>query len=735
VDETMSRIRFFLISFFVFIVTILGEGLFRKAITVSLCGIFALNSSVCSAHVNVDTDSFANAAFPPRNYVSASSASESEMLISSNTGGSCQDSTNDKTVSMCDITKMFEKARVSESSREGQELKKLYQELRGAAFKLDEYRKPFLKNGQDLMGVFPAFYYNVTVEELKRIANGDFQYPKEKMEQMVAFFEAYEINRKNWDSGNRAAVEPHWREHFVSADGTNADNEDVTTFNELFLAFRQGASAVFQNPVWVYTVNKVLSTGADAHVKHDLARALRYSLENRDRNASIEDLKKEFDCTEITLKSAGDKTLSDIFRNIIYEYVGNGFDRIILGTTEAVLSQRRQAWEDAIRRDASGTFEELRPSTIGDAEVLVLNQIQPHLSSNNREQLRQRGQDYLEKCSNFKEATSTGDPHLVTFDGLKYSFQTVGEYILVKASHGFFEVQARQVPFSSSLSVNSAIAIRVGDNRVALYARDFPDSDTSTPLRVNGRPTNIQGDKLAFADGGEVLKQGSRYVVSAPTGEKVLVSLTGSGNNAFLNVSPFAYERSGEYSGLLGNANGNPNDDLQIRNGDDITAVRASYGDVTQVLNLVGLRLPGVLNTAEKLYFDQLYKDFGNSWRVNQEESLFDYPAGKNSQSYLVSGFPEKYLTLNMLSADQIQQARNACTESNVAQDLMEGCIFDVGFSGLSDFALATAEISNYIGIVNQLFPGLNIPTPEQVVDRVIQEVRPRVCIPFVGCL
>ena len=725
----MSRIRFFLISFFVFIVTILGEGLFRKAITVSLCGIFALNSSVCSAHVNIDMNSFANAAFPPRNYVSASSASESEMLISSNTGGSCQDSTNDKTVSMCDITKMFEKARVSESSREGQELKKLYQELRGAAFKLDEYRKPFLKDGKNFMGVFPAFYYNVTAEELKRIANGDFQYPKEKMEQMVAFFEAYEINRKNWDSGNRTAVEPHWKEHFELAENKDAGEQ----FSETSYFNFVGKYQLYVR--WSLAVQKILSTGADAHVKHDLARALRYSLENRDGNASIEDLKKEFDCTEITLKSAGDKTLADIFRNTPVELAANFVDRIILGTTEAVLSQRRQAWEDAIRRDASGTFEELRPSTIGDAEVLVLNQIQPHLSSNDREPLRQRGQDYLEKCSNFKEATSTGDPHLVTFDGLKYSFQTVGEYILVKASHGFFEVQARQVPFSSSLSVNSAIAIRVGDNRVALYARDFPDSDTSTPLRVNGRPTNIQGDKLAFADGGEVLKQGSRYVVSAPTGEKVLVSLTGSGNNAFLNVSPFAYERSGEYSGLLGNANGNPNDDLQIRNGDDITAVRASYGDVTQVLNLVGLRLPGVLNTAEKLYFDQLYKDFGNSWRVNQEESLFDYPAGKNSQSYLVSGFPEKYLTLNMLSADQIQQARNACTESNVAQDLMEGCIFDVGFSGLSDFALATAEISNYIGIVNQLFPGLNIPTPEQVVDRVIQEVRPRVCIPFVGCL
>jgi len=65
----------------------------------------------------------------------------------------------------------------------------------------------------------------------------------------------------------------------------------------------------------------------------------------------------------------------------------------------------------------------------------------------------------------------------------------------------------------------------------------------------------------------------------------------------------------------------------------------------------------------------------------------------------------------------------------------MEGCIFDVGFSGFSEFARTTAEISSYISMVNQLFPGLNIPTPTQFVDRVIQKVKPKVCLPFVGCI
>jgi hypothetical protein len=156
---------------------------------------------------------------------------------------------------------------------------------------------------------------------------------------------------------------------------------------------------------------------------------------------------------------------------------------------------------------------------------------------------------------------------------------------------------------------------------------------------------------------------------------------------------------------------------------------------VKQVLNLVGLRIPGLLDRAEQAYFDQLYKEFANSWRVKQEESLFDYPPGKTTESYVNPGFPDKYLTLNMLSAEQIQKAQTACTEAKVTPDLMEGCIFDVGFSGFSEFARTTAEISSYISMVNQLFPGLNIPTPTQFVDRVIQKVKPKVCLPFVGCI
>jgi hypothetical protein len=351
-----------------------------------------------------------------------------------------------------------------------------------------------------------------------------------------------------------------------------------------------------------------------------------------------------------------------------------------------------------------------------------------------------RTKNYPDNCSNNpkdpqKSGKSYGDPHIVTIDGFSYSLQTVGEVILVKANDGSFEVQERHSAFNTSMSLNTAVAVKVGRDRVALYTREMPDGDTSTPLRVNGKPVTLQNDRLGLPGGGSIVKQANDYVIHAPSGENVVISPRGSGDQTFLNISPFVYNRSGKYSGLLGNVNGNPKDDLQIRGGASISATRSSYGDVKQALSLVGLRIPGALNQAEKLYFDSMYKKFASSWQVKSDESLFDYPVGKTTQNYTDPAFPDKYLTLNMLSSNQIQQARDTCTKANVTEDLMEGCIFDVGFSGFSEFARATAEISGYIGLVNQLVPAANLPTPEQAINRVIEKVKPKVCLPVVGCL
>ena len=368
----------------------------------------------------------------------------------------------------------------------------------------------------------------------------------------------------------------------------------------------------------------------------------------------------------------------------------------------------------------------LRPNDLyqADTQKLKKNESFEIALSESRPLFAQNGQ----QNNNCPGASSTGDPHLATFDGLRYDLQTLGELILVKANRGGFEVQARQTPFnnSGSVSVNSAVAMKVGRDRVAFYAEHFPDADTSNPLRVNGKPAIIEGNnKLKLSGGGEIFKQGNLYIVNYPTGEKVVVSPLRAGSNAYFDVSPFVNNQAGVYSGLLGNVNGNPKDDQQIRGGGSILETQSTYGDLKQVFDKVGLRLPGVLNRAEQVYFDQLYKEFANSWRVKQEESLFDYATGQTTKNYLVAGFPDKYLKLDMLTPQQIQTARSACDTAQVSQDMMQGCIFDVGFSGFNEFAYAASQVNEYIKIVNQLFPGLNLPTLAETIEKYIPKNLP----------
>ncbi|BAY62173.1 hypothetical protein NIES22_22420 [Calothrix brevissima NIES-22] len=310
------------------------------------------------------------------------------------------------------------------------------------------------------------------------------------------------------------------------------------------------------------------------------------------------------------------------------------------------------------------------------------------------------------------KGTSYGDPHLITFDGHRYSFQTVGEFILAKSTDGIFEVQTRQSAVNKSLSLNSAVAMKVGKNRVAFYSKDFPDSNTDTPLRINGKPTAVEGDSLSLPGGGVIHKQNdSNYVVEWSTGEKVAITIYSRGQFKYMDVFPFVLEsQANQMVGLLGNVNGNIDDDLRFRGG-DILPSKSTYGDVRQLIERVSpIRIP--LGELEKIYLDKLNKDFGNSWRVSQEESLFDYGQAQSTATFTDKAFPDAYLTLDMLSPAQLEDARSQCLNARVDASLLDGCIFDVGFTGYSEFAYRAAQVSNILNVVESVIPGFKNPIP-----------------------
>lgn len=62
-------------------------------------------------------------------------------------------------------------------------------------------------------------------------------------------------------------------------------------------------------------------------------------------------------------------------------------------------------------------------------------------------------------------AQAHGDPHIVTIDGRRYTFNGLGEYVLLRANN--FEFQGRTtLAANSNATIFSAFALREGDDYV-----------------------------------------------------------------------------------------------------------------------------------------------------------------------------------------------------------------------------------------------------------------------------
>ncbi|MFQ4139136.1 VWD domain-containing protein [Nodosilinea sp. PGN35] len=311
--------------------------------------------------------------------------------------------------------------------------------------------------------------------------------------------------------------------------------------------------------------------------------------------------------------------------------------------------------------------------------------------------------------------TSYGDPHIITYDGYRYSFQTIGEFWLTAAPDGHFQVQARQgqIP-GRPLSMNTAVAMRVGGQRLAIYAQDAPDGQS--PVWLDGQPFSLAEGPTTLPGGGLVLRVGNRYQITWPTGETLQVSQTTMGGAAFLTLSPEVPRRSGAYQGLLGNVNRNPDDDLQIRGG-AVIPPQDVYAPVARLVQGL-IPAPVPLSQVQTAFFQQLYRQFGDSWRISSGESLFDYAPGQSTETFTRRDFPSQFPSLLGVAPAQIQEATRLCRETGVNEWMMEGCVFDVAATGQPGFAQAAVN-----AIATTLL--------DQVQDRVEDEIRRQIPLPF----
>jgi plastocyanin len=284
---------------------------------------------------------------------------------------------------------------------------------------------------------------------------------------------------------------------------------------------------------------------------------------------------------------------------------------------------------------------------------------------------------------------SYGEPHEVTFSGADYEFQAAGEFTLVKSTTDNLAIQIREQPFpgAGDVAINTATAMRVGLTIVELAG----DDKGRLHLWIDRKPVPLASQ--ALAGGGTLSVKGGRFAtVTWPDGTQATVysatTLATAHQTASCNVAGTIYvdvsvphSRFGNLTGLLGDAGARPFSDLVGGDG-----VHYPIGELAYASGSVR-------------NFDALYHQFGRSWRISQQSSLFAYPTGMTTKSYSNPAFPSKALTISSLTPTKVSGAVKACKKAGITnRSLLADCVFDVGVTGSSCFAGDDADIQATTG-------------------------------------
>ncbi|MEZ5099055.1 MAG: VWD domain-containing protein [Thermoleophilia bacterium] len=270
---------------------------------------------------------------------------------------------------------------------------------------------------------------------------------------------------------------------------------------------------------------------------------------------------------------------------------------------------------------------------------------------------------------------SIGDPHLITLDGLHYEFQAAGEFVLVRSASGDLEIQARQEPWKGSrrVTVNTQLAFRVAGTRVVVDARG------GLRVLVDGKAV-APGQSIALG-GGEVSHD--RLVgVRWPDGSSArVVPIAG----ALSVLVTLAATRAGKVSGLLGDFDGDPADDLAARDGE-----RVAYTYEPYRVSLIGKGEAREERTAR--FRTALYDRLGDSWRLRQRESLLDYRPGETTATFTDRTLPAARAEVEDVPRATRQRAERICRARGiVGEGALDACIVDVALTGEEGFADAVA--------------------------------------------
>ena len=177
-----------------------------------------------------------------------------------------------------------------------------------------------------------------------------------------------------------------------------------------------------------------------------------------------------------------------------------------------------------------------------------------------------------------------GDPHIVTLDGFKYTFNGHGEYDLIRTPQDQFTLQGRmEVPRGGSLQELVQATVFT-----AVVAKEAESDTVQIQLSSEGDSLELlmNGNLVDFSDlseqefmGVTVTDLGSDALSATFSSGVYVEAREANGIMSTLLVSAHV-DYQGTTSGLMGNFNGEQGDDLVARGGEEGISLTSSLEDI-----------------------------------------------------------------------------------------------------------------------------------------------------------
>lgn len=282
-----------------------------------------------------------------------------------------------------------------------------------------------------------------------------------------------------------------------------------------------------------------------------------------------------------------------------------------------------------------------------------------------------------------------GDPHFIQIDGGRYDFQGYGEYWGLKLTNSAdlpiqyqsLAIQTRFLPCGGTFSAGgvtciSGFAVGWSDFKLEVFQTNLSRGTSSTPYwatYINGNSTDIYKPSSVVLKNTKGVQVGSispvdsdkiRYLFDfrGYLGFSVTASLDTIADFYLALNSVF----QGRMRGLCGNFDGIDTNDLISRNGTVIPQNSTSH---------------------------DIYYGFGDTWRVTQQESLFNYthsaPYGFGSYDSVNVVYDPLWSPIWATTEDQVNGER-MCGNLPTGNDY-DTCVFDVSVGG-TELAFSAAR-------------------------------------------